>query len=131
MTWQQRLIATVAGIFLLTALAACSPGANTPTASAAMNPFEPTTLGTAAPTVTGNVQRSFTPEELANYDGMNGSAAYVAVNGVVYDVSNVKQWRTGRHEGNVAGIDLTDIIQQSPHGTSILDGLPVVGTYAK
>lgn len=71
-----------------------------------------------------------TAAELAAYDGKDGQPAYVAVDGVVYDVTDVPQWANGDHyEGMTAGQDLTEQIETlSPHGTSVLDGLPVVGT---
>lgn len=69
-----------------------------------------------------------TLEELKQYDGKNGNPAYVAVDGVIYDVTNVKEWKGGEHNGYSAGNDLTDIIKnKSPHGVSKLKGVPVVG----
>jgi predicted heme/steroid binding protein len=71
----------------------------------------------------------FTREELANYDGRNGNKTYVAVQGKVYDVSSSSLWGNGFHNGHNAGQDLTYEISRSPHGTDILKGYPVVGTY--
>ena len=42
-------------------------------------------------------QREFTLEELATYDGSMGRPAYVAVNGIVYDVSLEKTWGGATH----------------------------------
>lgn len=72
-------------------------------------------------------QLELTVAELAAYDGKNGNPAYVAVDGVIYDVTNVPQWSGGKHNGNTAGKDLTEAIKKAPHGTSKLEGLPVVG----
>ena len=70
-----------------------------------------------------------TVDELAEYNGMDGQPAYIAVDGVIYDVSNVSQWKNGQHNGFSAGKDLTEEIKtKSPHGISKLTGLPVVGT---
>jgi len=74
-----------------------------------------------------STEKVFTVSELAKYNGQNGAAAYIAVNGIVYDVTDVKEWNNGSHNGHSAGQDLTDVISQAPHGTSVLDGLPVVG----
>lgn len=73
-----------------------------------------------------------TVEELAAYNGKDGQPAYVAVDGVIYDVTDVPEWENGEHySGLTAGNDLTEEIKnQSPHGLSVLDGLPVVGTLA-
>jgi predicted heme/steroid binding protein len=73
--------------------------------------------------------REFTLEELAQYDGKDGNPAYVAVNGKVYDVTDVPAWRGGSHQNAVvAGIDATEYISKSPHGASVLNGLKIVGT---
>lgn len=69
-----------------------------------------------------------TLEELEKYNGENGSDAYVAYEGKVYDVTNHPKWSKGQHNGNVAGSDLTDKIKNSPHGASKFDTLEVVGT---
>jgi predicted heme/steroid binding protein len=61
------------------------------------------------------------------YNGKNGQPAYIAVSGVVYDVTNAQGWRNGSHQGVSAGQDLTSAITQAPHGTSVLNGLTVVG----
>lgn len=74
-----------------------------------------------------SAQKIFTLNELKKYNGQNGEPAYVAVDGTVYDVTNAKDWQNGTHHGFSAGQDLTQAIKQSPHGTSVLSGLPVVG----
>ena len=69
-----------------------------------------------------------TLDELKKFDGKNGNPAYVAVDGIIYDVSNVAKWKNGDHNGYSAGNDLTDIIKnKSPHGVKNLEGLPIVG----
>ena len=61
----------------------------------------------------------------------NGNPAYIAVDGVIYDVTDVPQWNGGGHNGYFAGNDLTEEIKTiSPHGVSKLNGIPVVGTLA-
>ena len=88
---------------------------------------------TATPTQSAeNVQLELTLEELAAYNGKDGKPAYVAVDGVIYDVTNSARWRNGEHNGFSAGQDLTEIIKgQSPHGTSTLSRMPVVGKIKK
>ncbi|MCM8712066.1 hypothetical protein M2651_13785 [Clostridium sp. SYSU_GA19001] len=72
-------------------------------------------------------QKEFTLEELAKYNGSNGKPAYVAVDGVVYDVSVQSSWGGGTHFGLTAGKDLTEQFK-SCHGMSqILNNVPKVG----
>ena len=73
-------------------------------------------------------QKAFTLEELKYYNGENGRAAYVAVNGVVYDVSRRIGWAGGTHFGLFSGNDLSQQFMACHRGlTAILDQLPVVG----
>jgi predicted heme/steroid binding protein len=73
--------------------------------------------------------RVFTPEELALYDGLDGRAAYVAVSGVVYDMSLVGPWAGGTHYGLFAGKDMTEIFMNCHNGEVVmLDSIPIVGT---
>lgn len=71
--------------------------------------------------------QTFTLEELKHYDGQEGRAAYVAVDGTVYDVSQVGPWQGGTHHGNYAGQDLSQAITHAPHLKTVLPKLPVVG----
>ena len=52
-------------------------------------------------------EKIFTLDELKNYDGKEGRKAYIAVDGVVYDVTNVAAWQGGTHHGNNAGNDVS------------------------
>lgn len=71
---------------------------------------------------------SLTLEELKEYEGQDSAPAYIAVDGIIYDVSDVKAWNGGIHNGFSAGNDVTDIIKsQSPHGLSVLGNLPEIG----
>jgi len=72
--------------------------------------------------------QTFTVEELSQYNGLNGAKAYVAVNGLVYDVSNIPQWNNGAHNGLQAGKDQSSAINSAPHGNSVLKDLKIVGT---
>ena len=72
---------------------------------------------------------TYTIDELAKFDGTNGSPSYVAVNGIIYDVTGVKKWTYGKHYGLVAGKDLTEFFNTChKYEKKILDQLTVVGT---
>ena len=68
-----------------------------------------------------------TIEELAAFDGQEGRDGYIAVDGVIYDVTGVSAWTGGSHNGNMAGTDVSNVIDSAPHGRSVLDGLEVIG----
>lgn len=69
-----------------------------------------------------------TIEQLLMYNGENGMPAYVAVENVVYDVSDHGVWTTGSHGGNLAGTDITEMLKyNAPHGDSKLSEIVKVG----
>jgi predicted heme/steroid binding protein len=73
-------------------------------------------------------QLELTLEELADYDGTDGKPAYIAVDGIIYDVTNSGPWSKGTHNGYSAGKDLTKEIKEvSPHGVSKLGNVEAVG----
>ena len=80
---------------------------------------------------THNKKIKLTLEELSHYDGKDGRPAYVAVKGIIYDVTQSRLWRGGVHDPShgkaTAGRDLTELIKESPHGTKNLKRFPVVG----
>lgn len=72
--------------------------------------------------------KEYTLEELAEYNGENGKV-YVAYQDKVYDVSDTAYlWKNGNHKGCIAGTDVTDKIDRTPHGSQILQYYRVVGT---
>jgi len=66
-------------------------------------------------------------DELKKFDGKDDNKAYIAVDGIIYDVSDVPQWIGGMHRGFTAGMDVTDEVNKSPHGVSKLKGIKIVG----
>ncbi|MCB2294541.1 heme/steroid-binding protein [Clostridium algoriphilum] len=78
----------------------------------------------------GERQQTFTLEELSKYNGIGGNPAYVAINGIVYDVSSVKAWAGGVHFGVSAGKDVTEEFNTCHGDSKILDKLPKVGVVA-
>ena len=72
-----------------------------------------------------------TLSQLSRFDGREGRRAFIAVAGIVYEVTSSPRWRNGIHNGDpsiAAGNDLTSQIDStSPHGRRVLDNIPVVG----
>ena len=89
--------------------------------------FDFKTIGELIGDIYDRQQKEFTLDELAQYDGSNGKPVYVAIDGIVYDLSKVSAWKDGKHfDGNTAGKDLTAQFK-SCHGMSTLKNLPKVG----
>jgi len=126
------LALTLVGSMIGFAGCSSSTGTTTATTSAgqttAATKAGATTAAGATTTAAGSTQKVFTLEELKTFDGLNGNLAYVAVNGIVYDVTNAKGWSNGAHQTHLAGQDLSSVIASAPHGTSVLDKLTIIGT---
>lgn len=85
--------------------------------AAPLNPIQPVYPNTQTPSSppanpvtqnSGNPNgQTFTREQLAQFTGLNGMPAYVAVNGIVYDVTNNAAWSAATHFGLRAGRELT------------------------
>lgn len=73
---------------------------------------------------TNTEQEVFTIEELSQYNGKNGNPAYAAVDGVVYDMTEV--FENGTHFGHLAGEELTEGFYKK-HVKSQITKYPVVG----
>jgi predicted heme/steroid binding protein len=81
------------------------------------------------------MEKVFTTEELAEFDGRDGKPAYVAVEGVVYDVTGSQHWQSGTHTDcsfmPQAGGDLTEDLERSPANMeALIKAMPVVGRMA-
>lgn len=72
--------------------------------------------------------KTFTLAELSRYNGENGSPAYVAVDGDVYDLSSV--FKAGKHYSHFAGTELTNAFY-SYHAKKVLSKYPIVGILEK
>ncbi|MCH4009713.1 cytochrome b5 domain-containing protein [Companilactobacillus sp.] len=75
--------------------------------------------------------KEFTVADLKKFDGTNGNPAYVAIDDIVYDVTDVDPWAGGKHHGNTAGNNLSEAIMKSPHKKSVLAKLNEVGKLVK
>lgn len=72
--------------------------------------------------------KEFSLSELSKYNGKENMPVYIAYKGKVYDVSNSFLWKGGKHQAmHETGKDLTDALEEAPHGPDLLEKVPVVG----
>jgi predicted heme/steroid binding protein len=65
-------------------------------------------------------EQTFTERELRQFDGTRGRPAYIAHEGVVYDVTTSTLWRGGFHKDlHYAGTDLTRTLRKAPHTAEV------------
>ena len=124
------LLALMAALVLV--LAACAPkqpeATPTPAPVATEAPAALTDAPAAETAAPAAEELKLTLEELAKFNGKDGAHAYVAVDGVIYDVTDSKAWANGAHNGFEAGKDLTKEIKEvSPHGVAKLENVVRVG----
>lgn len=87
-----------------------------------------------AATTTVPAGKSFTKTELAKFDGKSGRNGYIAYEGIVYDVTDIKLWDSGVHQGLKVGTDLTTQVNSCDHHAIVFmkaqfSTYPKVGTY--
>jgi predicted heme/steroid binding protein len=124
---------------LVVVVVACEQGESATAASTANAITSTPTSAAGAPTTistSASEERVFTAAELAEFDGKEGRPGYVAVDGVVYDVTNSLSWPDGEHIrcrlGAMAGRDLSAEIAEAPASMrTLLANMPVVGRLAQ
>ncbi len=119
----------VLGFFLVLSLPLLTAGGCGDSQTTTTLATTPSSGVTSSPT---QPEQTFTLEELAQFDGKDGRPAYVAVDGIVYDVSASLSWPEGTHSrcnlGASAGRDLSELIKQAPANMrGLLARMPVVG----
>lgn len=76
--------------------------------------------------------KRFTSSELKKYTGIDGEPIYVAYKEKIYEVTESKLWKGGKHMSiHRAGEDLTKSFENAPHGKEMLLRFPVIGTLAQ
>lgn len=89
-------------------------------------------VGDTAAAEAATSKRTITQDELSARDGKVSNDCWVAVSGIVYDLTDNSEWQNGTHTPSggeaTCGRDLTSVLGGSPHGSSVLSNLPQVGT---
>ncbi|MCX8083769.1 MAG: cytochrome b5 [Calditerrivibrio sp.] len=66
-------------------------------------------------------------EDVKQFNGEDGKPAYIIYKNKVYDVTESRFWKKGKHMGrHKAGEDLTDFISMAPHDDKVLEKVKFV-----
>ena len=69
----------------------------------------------------------YTKSQLALRNGQDKPQIWVAYLGAIYDVSESRLWRNGKHYEHWAGQDLTDELKDAPHNQKVFEKFKVIG----
>ncbi|WP_240755194.1 cytochrome b5 domain-containing protein [Pedobacter sp. SYP-B3415] len=72
----------------------------------------------------------YTRSQLALRNGQDKPQVWVAFRGIIYDVTDSRLWRDGKHYEHWAGQDLTEELADAPHTDSVFAKFTVVGKLA-
>lgn len=103
------------------------------TSSSAQSPASSQAGSQSSTAVSTSEASIFNARTLAQFNGKNGNKCYVAVDGNVYDMTGNRYWQSGEHQPSggqaTCGLDLSSVINQSPHGKDVLNEVPKIGSY--
>ncbi|MFP4506112.1 MAG: cytochrome b5 domain-containing protein [Cyclobacteriaceae bacterium] len=71
--------------------------------------------------------KEFTRSQLALRNGQDREEIWIAYQGIIYDVSQSRLWRAGKHYEHWAGQDLTEELAQAPHTDRVFSKFKAVG----
>lgn len=72
-----------------------------------------------------------TAAQLSLRNGQDKPEVWIAFNGLIYDVTSSRLWRSGKHYEHWAGQDLTDELKDAPHNEKVFDKFKVIGRLKK
>ncbi|WP_341224617.1 cytochrome b5 domain-containing protein [uncultured Arcticibacterium sp.] len=74
-----------------------------------------------------DASKKYKKSQLALRNGQDKEEIWVALHGIIYDVSDSRLWKNGKHYEHWAGQDLTDELADAPHTESVFEKFKQVG----
>jgi predicted heme/steroid binding protein len=74
-----------------------------------------------------NTLQEITPAQLALRNGQDKPEIWMAYQGMVYDVTNSRLWRQGKHYEHWAGQDLSHELKDAPHTEEVFEKFDIIG----
>jgi len=71
--------------------------------------------------------KTYTRQQLALRNGQDKPEIWVAYQGEIYDVSDSRLWKNGKHYEHWAGQDLTDELPDAPHTSEVFRKFKIIG----
>jgi predicted heme/steroid binding protein len=68
----------------------------------------------------------YSKSQLALRNGQDKPQIWVAYLGMIYDVTESRLWRNGKHYEHWAGQDLTDELKDAPHSEKVFEKFKVI-----
>ena len=69
----------------------------------------------------------YTKQQLALRNGQDKPQIWVAFKGLIYDVTESRLWKNGKHYEHWAGQDLTTELSDAPHNEKVFAKFKVIG----
>ncbi len=70
---------------------------------------------------------TYTRSQLALRNGQDRTEIWVAFRGLIYDMTNSKLWKNGKHYEHWAGQDLTEELADAPHSDKVFEKFNPIG----
>lgn len=70
---------------------------------------------------------SYTKNQLALRNGQDKEEIWVAYQGIIFDVTDSRLWRDGKHYEHWAGQDLTEELSDAPHTEKVFKKFKPIG----
>ena len=70
---------------------------------------------------------TYTKNQLALRNGQDKDQIWVAYKGLIYDLTDSRLWRNGKHYEHWAGQDLTKELAHAPHSESVFNKFTKIG----
>lgn len=75
--------------------------------------------------------KEYTVSQLALRNGQDKQEIWVAYRGDIYDVTDSRLWRNGKHYEHWAGQDLTTELADAPHDSKVFEKMNIIGKLIK
>ena len=78
-----------------------------------------------------NALPKYTTSQLALRNGQDRPEIWVAYQGKIYDVTDSRLWRNGKHYEHWAGQDVTEELKFAPHTEKVFERMKAIGIIEK